>query len=42
MIKPDPSISAKDVISIQLKALQTNNTPFEDAGIGKLENLHIQ
>ena len=33
MIKPDPSISAKDVISIQLKALQTNNTPFEDAGI---------
>ena len=33
MIKPDPSISAKDVISIQLKALQINNTPFEDAGI---------
>ena len=33
MIKPDPSISAKDVISIQLKALQTNNLPFEDAGI---------
>ena len=33
MIKPNPSISAKDVISIQLKALQTNNLPFEDAGI---------
>ncbi len=33
MIKPDPTISAKDVISIQLKALQTNNSPFEDAGI---------
>ncbi len=33
MIKPNPSISAKDVISIQLKALQTNNSPFEDAGI---------
>ena len=33
MIKPDPSISAKDVITIQLKALQINNSPFEDAGI---------
>ena len=33
MIKPDPAISAKDVISIQLKALQINNSPFEDAGI---------
>ena len=33
MIKPDPKISAKDVISIQLKALQINNLPFEDAGI---------
>ena len=33
MIKPDPSISAKEVISIQLKALQINNSPFEDAGI---------
>ena len=33
MIKPDPSISAKDVISIQLQALQINNSPFEDAGI---------
>ncbi len=33
IIKPDPSISAKDVISIQLKALQINNSPFEDAGI---------
>ena len=33
MIKPDPTISAKEVISIQLKALQINNLPFEDAGI---------
>ena len=33
MIKPDPTISAKDVISIQLKALQINNSPFVDAGI---------
>jgi len=33
MIKPDPRISAKEVISIQLKALQINNSPFEDAGI---------
>ena len=33
MIKPDPNISAKDVISIQLKALQINNSPYEDAGI---------
>ena len=35
MIRPDPSISAKDVISIQLKALQVNNNPFENAGIAK-------
>ena len=33
MIKPNPSISAKEVILIQLKALQINNSPFEDAGI---------
>ena len=33
MIKPDPTISAKEVISIQLKALQINNSPFKDAGI---------
>ena len=33
MIKPDPTISAKDVILIQLKALQINNSPFDDAGI---------
>ena len=33
MIKPDPKISAKDVISIQLRALQINDSPFEDAGI---------
>ena len=33
MIKPDPSIGPKEVILIQLKALQKNNSPFEDAGI---------
>ena len=33
MIKPDPSIGPKDVISIQLKALKVNNIPYEDAGI---------
>ena len=33
MIKPDPSIDPKDVISIQLKALKNNNIPFDDAGI---------
>ena len=33
MIKPDPSIDPKDVISIQLKALKVNNIPYEDAGI---------
>ena len=33
MIKPNPSISSKDVISIQLKALQINNIPYQDAGI---------
>ena len=33
MIKPNPSINSKDVISIQLKALQVNNIPYKDAGI---------
>ena len=33
MIKPDPSISPKEVISIQLIALQNNDLPFNDAGI---------
>ena len=33
MIKPDPSISPKEVISIQLIALQNNDLPFYDAGI---------
>ena len=33
MIKPDPSISPKEVISIQLLALQNNDLPFNDAGI---------
>ena len=33
MIKPDPSISPKEVISIQLIALQNNDLPYNDAGI---------
>ena len=33
MIKPDPAISPKDVIFMQLQALQFNYTPFVDAGI---------
>ena len=33
MIKPNPSISPKEVISIQLIALQNNDLPFNDAGI---------
>ena len=32
-IKPNPSISPKEVISIQLIALQNNDLPFNDAGI---------
>ena len=33
MIKPNSSIKALDVILIQLKALQNNDFPFENAGI---------
>ena len=33
IIKPDPTIKPIDVILIQLKALQNNNDPFENAGI---------
>jgi hypothetical protein len=32
-LQPDPSFSPKKVVSIQLKALQRNDTPKPDAGI---------
>ncbi len=31
--KPDPSLSPQDVVSIQIEALQHNDTPYEDRGI---------
>ena len=33
LITPDPSISPEDVVSIQLSALQTNDSPSADHGI---------
>jgi len=33
ILQPDPAFSAKKVVSIQLKALQRNDTPEPDAGI---------
>ncbi len=30
---PDPSLSPEDVVSIQIEALQHNDTPYEDRGI---------
>jgi hypothetical protein len=33
MLQPDPAFSPKKVVSIQLKALQRNDTPEADAGI---------
>tara|TARA_Y100000590_G_scaffold202156_1_gene229671 strand:+ start:658 stop:1116 length:459 start_codon:yes stop_codon:yes gene_type:complete len=35
LLKPNPSIKPEEVISIQLSALQKNNTPFDDAGIAQ-------
>tara|TARA_Y100001936_G_C15584858_1_gene413961 strand:+ start:25 stop:483 length:459 start_codon:yes stop_codon:yes gene_type:complete len=35
LLKPEPSIKPSEVISIQLTALQTNSTPFENAGIAQ-------
>ncbi len=35
LLKPDPSIKPKEVISIQLSALQKNNMPFDNAGIAQ-------
>ena len=32
-VKPNPSLLADEVISIQLLALQKNNTPYKNAGI---------
>jgi len=31
--EPDPSLSPRDVVSIQIEALQQNDTPYEDRGI---------
>lgn len=31
--EPDPSLSPRDVVSIQIKALQKNDTPYENRGI---------
>ncbi len=31
--EPDPSLSARDVVSIQIEALQNNDTPYENRGI---------
>ena len=33
ILKPNPSITPIDVVSIQLKALKDNNIPYENAGI---------
>ena len=33
LIKPNADIKPNEVISIQLKALMKNNTPYENAGI---------
>jgi len=33
ILKPSPLITAEEVISIQLIALQNNNSPYENAGI---------
>ena len=35
LLKPEPSIKPSEVISIQLTALQTNSSPFENAGIAQ-------
>lgn len=31
--EPDPSLSPRDVVSIQMEALQKNDTPYENRGI---------
>ena len=33
LIEPDPSLSPEDVVSIQIEALQQNDTPYADRGI---------
>ena len=32
-LEPDSSLSARDVVSIQIEALQNNDTPYENRGI---------
>jgi len=32
-VEPDPSLLARDVVSIQIEALQNNDTPYENRGI---------
>lgn len=32
-VEPDPSLSARGVVSIQIEALQNNDTPYENRGI---------
>jgi hypothetical protein len=32
-VEPDPSLSVRDVMSIQIEALQNNDTPYENRGI---------
>ena len=31
--EPDPSLSPQDVVSIQIEALRSKDTPYEDRGI---------
>ncbi len=31
--EPDPSLSPRDVVSIQIEALRNNDTPYENRGI---------
>jgi hypothetical protein len=35
LLRPDPALSPAEVVSIQLSALQTNDTPEADAGIAQ-------
>jgi hypothetical protein len=35
LLRPDPALSPAEVVSIQLSALQTNDTPETDAGIAQ-------
>jgi len=35
LVKPNPDIKPDEVITIQLKALKENNSPYKDAGISQ-------